>query len=565
MKYPRAIQVIIDRLGAMSEAPVEPKAFNAWLEQEDSLSVLRENSREQDCVVYASFGHVYINAVTVPEERVVKPDADDLLHWNFSPSSGWGISHNLVDPDSIALAPPLDHTFSRTIDGGEQLVFTRFFEGHIGPKNYIEILQKFTQAMGLHYVGERSAFCRLDHLGDYDDVIRIINASDAGTIVTVRRDVLDEWLLVTRSVIIRVFDFTRFRPKEFDGWTNGEPILTSERDLYYRGSIQKGHAGYIRGCQIVRPASTRSGLLKKYTSWRGEGREYASFIVHDWKNRRVCEVSSAPGATANYFTQSDLPFETSPAFFRPEVLVKYKSDPEKYRLGDRTLSCRGAWDLQTFDVNEEGQVHTYIVYLRNLPYEEQMHWKAYNERPKGPISKRAFTTDFEGSWDVDYDPLNSIKALVAEWEPKGTPWWTCRSSDLSDRCHYPVTPSAEEWANELMNLDKLLVEGFEEKWLRTTATELKLASDAQARSLGLLELCLVGKGVETEDARGLIVPLRELHRLRSKLKGHAAGEEANTIRQDTLREHGDYATHYRKLTEKCDRSLRAIESVLVKK
>jgi hypothetical protein len=35
-------------------------------------------------------------------------------------------------------------------------------------------------------------------------------------------------------------------------------------------------------------------------------------------------MSTAPDATANYFTESDLPFETTPAFFRPEVLLRTK-------------------------------------------------------------------------------------------------------------------------------------------------------------------------------------------------------------------------------------------------
>jgi hypothetical protein len=87
------------------------------------------------------------------------------------------------------------------------------------------------------------------------------------------------------------------------------------------------------------------------------------------KNGVIREISCAPGATANYFTESDLPFELSPAFFSPEVLRKYKADSDKYSLAGRSISCRCAWSLQTYDVNEAGQVHTYLVYLRNLPYD----------------------------------------------------------------------------------------------------------------------------------------------------------------------------------------------------
>jgi len=72
----------------------------------------------------------------------------------------------------------------------------------------------------------------------------------------------------------------------------------------------------------------------------------------------ITEISCNPTCLANYFTKSDLPFEISPAFFRPEVLLRYKSDPDKYELTIRSISCRDAWYLQTYDINDAGQVHT---------------------------------------------------------------------------------------------------------------------------------------------------------------------------------------------------------------
>jgi hypothetical protein len=60
----------------------------------------------------------------------------------------------------------------------------------------------------------------------------------------------------------------------------------------------------------------------------------------------------------------------SPVFFRSEVLIRYKSDPEKYELHDRSIYCRGAWSLRTYDMNDAGPVHTYLGYLRELPYND---------------------------------------------------------------------------------------------------------------------------------------------------------------------------------------------------
>ncbi len=119
--------------------------------------------------------------------------------------------------------------------------------------------------------------------------------------------------------------------------------------------------------------------------WFGRGdKRYVEFIAHDFRNARLAKISTDPSATTNYFEAKNnaLPFELSPAFFRPEVLLKYKTDRDKYTVGERDVQCRAAWYLKGIDVNEAGQVHAYICYLRNLPYSEQLHWASFNEEPK---------------------------------------------------------------------------------------------------------------------------------------------------------------------------------------
>jgi hypothetical protein len=101
---------------------------------------------------------------------------------------------------------------------------------------------------------------------------------------------------------------------------------------------------------------------------------------------------------------------------------------------------------------------------------------------------------------VLYEPLGRLKYILDQLRSQGVPWWTLRSEELVQRVHYPVTKSSEEWADELMALDKLLVEGFEERWLRKKAAELGCSPDVRARSLKLMEECLIGLGFENEQA-----------------------------------------------------------------
>ena len=459
---------------------------------------------------------------------------------------------------------------TKTLDGGEQLVFGRDFEGRVGNKNYYEVLQKFTHLFGLHFLDSRSAYCRLDKHGDIEDVIRIIQipargTEYGGTIITFKRDILDEYMVLTDSRIVRMFDVTRIPHLQFAGWSDSrEEQFTEEPDLFYRSHVEPGHASYMRGFQIVHSRTPKDAILKRHQAWGEdeEGKQYASFITLDWKNGAVVEVSCGPGGTANYFTDSELPFETSPVFFRPEVLVKYKADSEKYRLGERSITCRGAWHLQTYDINDAGQVHTYIVYLRNLPYEEQLYWKAYNEKPKGTISKRAYKSDFEASWDQEYDPLTSLKGALHQRDATRVPWWTLRSEKLPDQVHYPVTSSPGEWANEILHLDQLVVEGFETKWLRQMAEELGRTPDAKVGSIILVEECLIGLGYPEDAASKIVAPMKTLHYLRTKLKGHAASVESiNTIRKETLAVHGAYKKHFRVLAEQADQLIRTVENM----
>ena len=136
------------------------------------------------------------------------------------------------------------------------------------------------------------------------------------------RATLDEYLAVTDSVLVTAFDFTHIHPNGFGGWhETHQQQSVAEDDLFYRSHIERGYASYLRGVHIVRSATSKEAVIKRL-DYSPEEREYASFIAWDFKNGVLKEISTAPTGIANYFTKSDLPFETSPAFFRPEVLLK---------------------------------------------------------------------------------------------------------------------------------------------------------------------------------------------------------------------------------------------------
>ena len=294
-----------------------------------------------------------------------------------------------------------------------------------------------------------------------------------------------------------------------------------------------------------------------------EKKQYATFIAHDWKNKVVAELSCDPRCIANYFTKSDLPFETTPAFFQPDVLIKYKSDPEKYEVKERSITRRHAWHLQTYDINEAGQVHTYLIYLSRLPYQEQLYWKSFNEMPKAPISQRALATDFKGEFADFPNPLGELKRALLKLSNANVSWWKLRAPGLMERVHYPVTDGSEEWANEIFALDQLLVEGFNRAYFRAKAESFGCVIDPTWGSIRLIKEILIKRDVNSDEAEAIVNPLTEVHRLRSLMKGHPSGNRAAT-RAQLIKKHRSLKEHFRVLVAECGHALNLLSEMMDK-
>jgi hypothetical protein len=257
-----------------------------------------------------------------------------------------------------------------------------------------------------------------------------------------------------------------------------------------------------------------------------------------------------------------LPWEISPAFFRPEVLHRFKADAEKYTIQDRSVACRGTWYLKTYDINEAGQVHTYIGYLADLPYEEQLYWQSFNEWPKGPISERAHRTDIEGDWYLAYDPLSSLKHTIRRLDSAPPPWWIVRGEALAASVLYPASDSPQEWGNEILQLDQLLVEGFSIKPLRAIAGSKGRKLEPTWGTLKLVQEILVGSGHTEPEAKDVMAPLQALHGLRTTLKGHAALDTRSAAETEARTKHGTFREHFKTLLADCDKSLAEILKAL---
>jgi hypothetical protein len=542
-------------------------ASKAWLTsaEQDGVALLTE--QESDLVIlYASFRHLWIISLFAPTSNLQHPNKDDLYNARIQPDDTWCIQRvwGGGQGHTIYLEPPVEFGKGHPLNNSEPIVFRRSFDGMANYFSPIEISQKLVHSLNLHFMPERNAFCRLDSEGDIYEVIYIFQDKgtdnfDSRALVLIDQKVLAEYMAVGDFALFRKFDVTRFRLGSFSRWEEGSRHFEAP-DLFYYLGLSDGTASYIHGGQILRSTVTVDQLIEE---WKREedpnARNYEIFKIHDWKNKRYVEWSSSPSELSNYFTKSEKPFEISPAFFSPEVLTKYKANPDKYDLDDRSITCRNSWYLKTYDVNEAGQVHTYIGYLQSLPYKEQQHWRLYNEWPKSGLSKRAIETDFEGKWASDADPLESLRYSVEELDINPPPWWSSRGADVRNRVHYPVTTSSKEWADELLSLDQMLVEGFVATELKKIATESGIKIENQWQSLKTIQELLRARGYASADE--LVAPLRQLHHLRNKITGHRTDERAK-LEAEAFKEYGSYRAHFQALCTQCDKSLSAVMAAL---
>ena len=554
---------LIKRIGKLDQPPDDATAYANWVTAGKHLDLLLENAEEDEIIIYACDQHTFVHAVAVDEDAIDPLDVDDLLAWSGNPFRAvaaytWGGGRDDV---WIERQPGIDG--SRALRTARRLVFGREIPELLGKSNsYIEVAQEYVHLTELHYLPELGAYCRPDDRGDWEHIVTVGTrpSREDISLVTFKREALEEYLAASGSVLVRMFDFMLLRFNEFDGWPDGPEDVVNRYPILYRQKIVSGKAGYARGVQIIRLARPRAQIFSKMRREPiSETVQYVDFVAHDWRNDRIITISTDPCKTTNYF-QADgnsLPFELSPAFFKPELLSKYKSDTDKYLIEDRYIYCRGAWELRGYDVNEAGQIHAYICDLRHLPFSEQLYWKSFNEEPKAGISKRALTNDFEGETVENIHPLITVKNILSHWQQCRVPWWKPRDLASAGRVTPPLTGSRDEWAQAFTNLAQLVIEGFEITAVREKLDEMGMAWERDERSIALMGRVLSGEAADgsTQNLDGL----RLVQRIRSKVGAHARGAEADALATCAVQEHGSYAAHFESVCRDVAIELQRIE------
>ena len=409
-------------------------------------------------------------------------------------------------------------------------------------QKHFELLQEYCHLNGIIWRSELSAHCRLNLAGDWDPLASASFGNRPGdaSLVSMRRAPIEEYLAASKSVLVRMFDFD-FYETELD-WADNAMIdkrVHDDGELSFRFTESANGRTFARGVQIVglsRPEQTVFGVTKgKEVEERGS----VAFISWDWRNRGLSTISTDPSATTSYsVTDNKLPFDTSPAFFDAEVLLKYKSDRERFVFDEerRVIRCRGGWSLRSVDVNEANQVHAFICDLRKLPIREQKHWESFNEKPKASISQRTIANDFKGTWFEWENSLKDVRLVLRRWLKDDTAWWNLSDESMLLHVNTPLTGRVHEWSEAIHELCKLVVDGFRLGAIRSKLQELGSEFDKSEQSIALLERFLRARELLDEDKR--LGGLRELQLIRTKVKAHQPGKDARALSRNAIQAHG---------------------------
>jgi hypothetical protein len=542
-----------------------------WLDGGDALGFLRR-SVVGDVPVMLAVPQFFLYAVTVPAAQLEGVANEAFVDWNADTGRTWGIvaGRDRENRDAFAsLYAPSPVVGPSVFDEAEPVVFLRHFARAAGDGLYVEASQPVAQSAGLHRRVERSAYSRLDELGDYQDVIRF-GAAGGGHVCTMRDEDLDQYLFATDRALVRLFQINRCADwrqwRAHQSADREETRVLDEEGLHAEHMILTGddgpHGSTLFGAQVLREVGDRAGHIARLLGEDAESRDVASFLIPSGADGATREWPPPRGRTGPGDVEPP-PHPITPAFFHPEVLSRFKRDPDKYVVTQSTIECRGAWFLRSYDVNEANQVYAYLKDLWDLPYRVQVYWQSFNEPPKAGITERSRRHDFLAQrWD-GVDPLVELKQTLRRFPApsiggRPTPLWVVPPGDPDralHRLHYVLVDSPDEWGSHVLELEKIVVEGLDKQPLLALARTAGLGEEVIGGlgSIKLLQRVLEAKGFDTPDVEAVCGPLYEVHGLRSHSGvGHRGGTPPE----------GDLRVHFRDLVGRVSEAMGRLSEMI---
>jgi len=416
-----------------------------------------------------------------------------------------------------------------TLSGVEPLVIDCQFLGI--REDYKEISEEFRHFHRLYHDRKLDHYIKIDDDGNEDQIV-VVEVKR----VLIRLKEILQFLAVKEMHLLIQFDCLEYSKHSLEELGLEKGGVDQRNDLvcwvHNYGATSGEHRSLSRllGKRLVAPISKSKsefcGFAEEPT------KKYVDFIIGIDENGDKVVFTSNPDVLGKFSNPQYL----TDVHFRKQVLDKYYQQPSKYLVGDGVLRCGYLWQMY-IDNHHDDKVCAWLGDLgRDLSYEEQLHWRAYNVTPQGGVSetyfKRQFLAEFADSGRLEHAFPRQYQELVEACEAE-LGWRLLLPLDESDehlfRCvRVSATDEQRDFDELVLGLTKILIDSLNVRKLKALIPEDQLTSVNS--SVSCLEAALTACGVA--DASEHIDFLKQLQSLRSTGSAHRKGKGYRRIARD---------------------------------
>lgn len=499
------------------------EALLKWLRQEIAPTELVTVSFS-DVTEHRDFG---IHCALIPTAKI--EDSLSNLSWDLSSDDGLPGAVQYYHGDE----KQVEYIRYGNDNGIEPLVIDRYFDG-IRP-DYHEISEEFRLFHRLYHDRKLDQFFKIDRAGN-GQLVAIIEANR----VQIRLLEIRQFLAIKEMHLAILFDCSEYSPSTLDELKLKEGGEDRRDDLMCWGLYYGNLGGFSRKRGFSRLLGKRliPPLPQEKSGFWGfaeeEPKKHVDFIIGtDEDGSEICYTSD-PDALANHFgANPEAPHYLTPVHFRKEVLDKYYQQPGKFSVEDSILRCGHLWGMM-MDNHHDDKVCAWLGDLgRDLPYEDQLHWRSYNIPPVGGVSKTYFRRQILAQATNSDRPehifQNRYLKLNKTCEER-LGWYLLLPLGPGDQHHFqcvrvPFSDEQRDFDDLVGGLAKILIDSLNEKELNRLIPSEKQA-DLKG-SIARLEAAFAAQGVT--GAEDHIAFLRKLQNLRSSGSAHRKGNNYNKI------------------------------------
>jgi len=421
-------------------------------------------------------------------------------------------------------------------NGIEPLVIDREFYGM--RDDYVEICEEFRLFHQLYHDRKHDRYFKYDDSGN-EHLIAIVELNR----VQIRLKEIRQFLAIKEMYLSIQFDY-----REHSEYTLEELGLekgrVENRDELFCWSLFYGDSCFpgadrafsrLLGKRLISPLPKEKSGLWGFAE--KEAKKYVDFIIGIDENGNEIDHTSNPGELANYFgANPGAPHYLTPVQFHKQVLDKYYQQPNKYSVESGILRCGSLWNVY-IDNHFDDRVAAWLGDLgRDLPFEEQLHWRSFNIPPIGGVSETYFRRQILAQATDSDRPEHEFRRLYDRVQracEKSLGWQILLPLAQKD-FHYlqairvPSTDEQKDFDDMILALTKILADSLNEKEFNklipaSVRNEIKGGISRLER---ILQMCGFS-GYESH-----IQFLRNLQNLRSAGTAHRKGNNYQKIAKE---------------------------------